>query len=264
MIGRPVVAGISYLNSRPYFHPMIEGIVKTPFEVVLTTPARANDMLARGKAVAGLVSSVEWIARRDVSGPGGTIRIPGLEIASFGPVRSILLLSDKPWPEIEKVAATVESATSVKMLSALARLDHRTIEIHASEDPLAALAGNQCDGALLIGDAAILSSTSSWGRIDLGEMWRSKTGLPMVYAVFVVRLEHERLLDDLRQSVESALAWSRENLDAVVAPVAEVFRAAVPSFDIRDYLEQFDRARSRPDLDAGLKEFARLIAPSFE
>ena len=56
-----------------------------------------------------------------------------------------------------------------------------------------------CDAGLLIGDPAMMVQTDGLYAYDLAEVWRAKTGLPFVFAVWAVR--------------KAALAEMREGLD---------------------------------------------------
>jgi predicted solute-binding protein len=45
----------------------------------------------------------------------------------------------------------------------------------------------RCDGGLIIGDAALLLDHGTVAKIDLGEVWKTMTGLPFVYAFWAGR-----------------------------------------------------------------------------
>jgi chorismate dehydratase len=45
----------------------------------------------------------------------------------------------------------------------------------------------ECDAGLLIGDPAMTVKTNGFYAYDLAEVWRAKTGLPFVFAVWAVR-----------------------------------------------------------------------------
>ncbi len=75
------------------------------------------------------------------------------------------------------IAATSQSATSATLCRAL--LPQATL---VAEDAPA-------DARLLIGDAALRSALDDPTRHhDLGELWRERTGLPMVFAVWAARV----------------------------------------------------------------------------
>lgn len=265
------IAGISYLNSRPYFHPFLSGMMKSRFQIELMTPAEANEAVISGRAVGGLISSVAWADARD-----RLVRIPGLEIASQGDVQSILLLGEKDFRAMKRIAVTVESATSVRMLRILLCRRNPSAELVSSASPWADLRRGEVDGALLIGDAALEAGAAVKGKNgfgascqawDLGRLWQKEFRLPMVYAVFAVNRDRAGYREAIEAELRGALAWSRDRLDEIVRspytfpssggglkrPVDLL--PLLGAADMIAYLEQFETARNSPDLDSGLENF---------
>lgn len=240
------IAGISYLNARPYFFPFQKGVLPTPGRIDLMTPADANDALHRGTHHAGLVSLVAWLDHREA----GWKRIPGLEIALFGPAQSIFLFTDKPWEEVGNVVVTEQSATSVELLKVLHAMEERIVNTVPSAEPLRE--APDFDGALLIGDDALAARTGGGKGFDLGEIWTTKTGLPMVYAVFAVRPEAWIKIEDLESSFRQALRWSEANqADLIESDGTEALAQ-------RAYLKMFDEGRGHPDLEQAIEKFISL------
>ena len=266
-----IIAGISYLNSRPYFYPFLSGMMKSRYQIELMTPAEANDAVMSGRAVGGLISSVAWAGAQD-----RLVRIPGLEIASQGDVQSILLLGEKDIRAMKRIAVTVESATSVRMLRILLTELYPNAELVSSESPWAYLHRGEADGALLIGDAALAAGAAVQGRDgikseyrawDLGRLWQEEFRIPMVYAVFAVNRGHAGDREAIEAELRGALEWSRDRLDEIVRspytfpssggglkrPVDLL--PLLGAAGMIAYLEQFETARNSPDLDSGLENF---------
>lgn len=243
----PFFAGISYLNSAPYFSPWLLGGIKPPSAFRLAPPAAVNEAVIEGRAYGGLMSAAAF-ARTP-----GLRRIPGLEIASAGPVRSILLAARSPRAGLARIHVTAESATSVALLERLLRLEGLAPRLEPSADPLAAIRAED-EGALLIGDAALALDRTAWLSWDLGEWWFAATGLPMVFAVTAVRDEHAGLADRLEEALRAALDWSAGHLDAVITEWYARTGGPIPP-DARGYLEGFARARTHPRLEDGLAAF---------
>lgn len=248
---KKLIAGISYLNARPYFTPFLCGALESPYSIEVSPPAIANGKVLSGEAIGGLISSVVWNAHRD-----RLVRLPGLDIASHGPVESILLFGDKA---ASCVAVTPESATSVALLKIL--IPCRT---YVADDPLKELKEGRAGGALLIGDQAIASAARSLERWDLGALWNERFGLPMVYAVFAVDRSCASEHSAIASLFQNALRWSREHLDVVIAHEYE-YNHASPNmrvskeFDSLRYLAALDRARCEPNLDEGLEKFCGMV-----
>lgn len=210
--------------------------MESSFEITLHTPSEANRRVIAGEAVGGLISSVAWADHRDE-----LERVPGFEIASEGAVESILLLAECDFDEIERVAVTDESATSVELLRTL--LPDTPFDV--SRDPVSDI--RQKTAGLLIGDRALSAKRArTW---DLGELWHSRTGLPMVYAVFALRRDALNLEPAVRREFSAALRWSSAHLDELVSP----------DYTSRlDYLRRLEAARNSPRLEEGLKKFLEL------
>jgi len=177
---------IDYSNCVPLHAPFLEGEAGG-VEIVRGVPSELNAALAAGEIDVAPCSSIEYARHAD------RYRIlPGLAIASDGPVRSILLESavdvrDLGGAEVRVAAA---SATSVVLLRAWLELRHGVapklvpFDQAAEPDPVGAGAA----AALWIGDAALKRQASPGRRLyDLGEAWSDWVGLPFVYAVWQVR-----------------------------------------------------------------------------
>src|ERR1044072_6003571 len=99
--------------------------------------------------------------------------LPRLCVSSEGAVHSIQLVSKTPLEHVRSVAVTPESATSVVLTKVLLP--------EADHVPL----GEEAEATLLIGDAALKAAFEDpTPHYDLGRLWRERTGLPMVVAVW--------------------------------------------------------------------------------
>jgi chorismate dehydratase len=169
---RPVRLGVvSYLNSEP----LVWGLEDDPgFEVRRDVPSRVAEMLHAGEVDLGLIPSAEY-ARGDYA------IVPGVSLASRGPVRSVSLFLRRPLDEVRRVALDTSSRTSVALTRVLLRERlGRDPEYLALPPSLPAML-EAADAALLIGDPALYDE-SGIERLDLGEEWTRRTGLPFVYA----------------------------------------------------------------------------------
>src|SRR5262249_37440958 len=117
-----------------------------------------------------------------------------------GPVRSVVLVAEKPFESVSEIALDTSSRTSV----VLARLVLRRLfgkEPRLVGRPAAqaiAEARGDC-GALVIGDPALAIEGKYPHVIDLGQAWLEWTGLPFVFAAWcgrpgAVSAEDERIL----------------------------------------------------------------------
>jgi cyclic dehypoxanthinyl futalosine synthase len=176
------IAAVSFLNARPITYGLERGLGEDRFELSFELPSRCAQLLAAGEVDVGLIPTAAY-AESAVP-----LRVvPGVAIAGLGPVRTVLLVSDVPWTELEEIALDGASRSSAALLKLLCRdrgLTPRFREV-AHDAVLDAASGKT--GALVIGDAGFAAAEKYAHVVDLGEVWRETTGLPFVYAVWAGR-----------------------------------------------------------------------------
>ncbi len=161
---------------------MLHGEQRDLFELELAVPAECADRLADGRADIGIVPAVE-LNRQKLA------VIPGNGVACHGPVRSILLISKKPFGEIRKLATDSTSRTSVALSRIVLARKYGVEPQLKSRPPHLAQMLEDADAALIIGDAALALNPAElpFRVLDLGAEWVEMTGLPMVFAVWAAR-----------------------------------------------------------------------------
>jgi len=204
---------ISYQNCVPFFHYLKEFGYKG--RLVAGVPSSLNRMLAAGELDASPSSSFEYALHADQYA-----LLPGFSISSIGPVNSVLLFSPVPPEQLkgETIALTDESATSIHLLRVLLPeyYGHDRVIDFFPQEPVENLISRKQPG-VLIGDRALRQAAAiPEGMIcyDLGQLWYEKTGLPFVFALWIVQrsiLEAkaqalQALANQLGSSLEKALA----------------------------------------------------------
>lgn len=223
-------------------------------------PTELNAALLAGDIDVTLMSSIEFVRHRR------RLRaLPDFSIATLGSVYSVMLFHWRPWEALRgaRVAVTTHSATSVELLRVLLALDGIEAELVARPSDLDAMMA-ECDGALLIGDAALREAVArrelAGGRpvvTDLGEAWYEHTRLPFTFAVWATldeRPPSQMLVARLRAAREAGLG----SLAAVSAVEAE--RLGLSQAVVQRYLANFRYYLEPPDRD-GLLAFADASEP---
>lgn len=169
---------VSYLNAAPLVH----GLGQEPrFSLRRALPSVVAESLHAGDSDLAMIPSIEY-AR------GEYAIVPGIAIASRGPVRSVSLFLNRPIQDLRSVALDTSSRTSVTLARVLLRdrlgRDPEYVAMPPSVDAML----ERCDAALVIGDPA-LDYEGDAGRIDLGALWSELTGLPFVWAFWAGRPE---------------------------------------------------------------------------
>ena len=175
--GNPLRLGVvSYLNAAPLVHGL-EGDPR--FALVRDVPSRIAERLHAGEIDVGMIPSVEYAA-------GDYAIVPGIAIASRGPVRSVSLFHRKALHHVRRVALDASSRTSVVLARILLRERlGRDPEYVTLAPPVEAMLA-EADAAVVIGDPALYFRGDA-ERLDLGEEWTSRTGQPFVYAFWAGR-----------------------------------------------------------------------------
>lgn len=205
-----VVGHIAYTNCAPFFHHLRDAGFSG--EIVSGVPAQLNRLLAAGKIDVSPCSSFEYGRNWH-----DYLLLPGLSISTRGPVQSVLLFSPLPLEELEgeQIALTGESASSVNLLKILLQefVGLRRVSYQIPDRPVEEIVGRG-GSALLIGDRALMTAKSYSGGViyDLGALWYRFTGLPFVFALWILRrqaavekpAELEALLAQLQASQQRA------------------------------------------------------------
>ncbi|MBI4911686.1 MAG: menaquinone biosynthesis protein [Acidobacteria bacterium] len=172
---------IEYLNAAPLNYGFKHGLGYQYVHLESHVPSACADQLRAGSVDAGIVSSIEYLRI-----PALRI-VPGLCIASPKRVRSVGILSRVPPEEIRSLALDRSSRTSLVLAQLLLRerygTDPRVTEMEP--DLPAMLEGN--DAAVLIGDHFMRARREGLLVLDLAEEWHRWTGLPFVFALWLVR-----------------------------------------------------------------------------
>jgi len=180
------VGHISYINCAPFFTYLQESGFKG--RIVDGVPSELNRSLAHGDLDLSPSSSFEYALNWR-----SYLLLPGHSISASGPVKSVLLFSRRPIEELagEAIALTGESATSVNLLQILLKefYGHQAVNCQVPTTPVEDIIA-EGGAALLIGDRALrtAAAVNSEVRIyDLAELWHHHTGLPFVFALWILR-----------------------------------------------------------------------------
>jgi chorismate dehydratase len=219
------VGKIGFLNVLPIYYPLESGIIDHPFAIVSGTPAHLNELMAKGDLDLSVVSSIEY-ARH----PERYSILPDLSISCCGAVRSVLLLSQVPVSGLDGKTITVtnHSATSAFLLRILfsERLGIKA-DLRSGNFDKVSSDGTLPLAFLAIGDEALrLGAREVYPhRLDLGEAWHSWTGLPFVFALWVMQKKSAEKwngsLGNIIKILVSAKDWGRPHLDLVCSVAAQ-------------------------------------------
>jgi len=217
---QPILGYIPYLNCIPFFHHLKANGFSGKF--VSGVPSELNQMLQQGVLDVNPSSSFEYARHwKDY------LLLPDHSISSVGRVKSVLFFSPVELSALSgrEIAITGESATSINLLRIIFHefydLDNVTDVV--PDVPIETLIAQQ-KPALLIGDRALRLTTQlppGMHVFDLGEIWYQQTGLPFVFALWMI---HRNALDRFPLELSTLgqqLLQSREQLLNDPYPIAK-------------------------------------------
>jgi chorismate dehydratase len=241
------IGAVTYLNTKPLIHDLEE--LAPDAELVLDVPSRLAEQLDQGQLDVALIPVIEYFR-------AASYRIvPGIAIASNGPVLSVTLFSRVPWPQIRRVALDAGSRTSAALTQILLRSRYGVAPEVVPLPLSAAAEESDADAVLLIGDRAMRACLPGFAHAyDLGQEWHNWTGLPFVYAVWAVRDGCDL------GPVEAALHEAKRRGCASIGPIAhqEAPRLGLDGGFCRRYLATIIRFDLGPREQAGLHHYYML------
>jgi chorismate dehydratase len=261
------VGRIPYINCYPVYGAIDAGVVKLDAELITGVPSDLNAKMARGQLDVSVVSAIEYARASE-----RYLLLPDLAISCDGPVRSVLLLSKVPAPELggRRVMLSRSSMTSVALLELLFANVWRSKPEFAPGDAeltdVVRFAAEPHDARLVIGDAALVLGNRGSGSgsgdypfiYDLGTEWKRWTGLPFVFAVWVAQRSTsvDRALAVHATLIESR-SWGLQHLDQLAERAAQ--SSGVDTGACREYLSGLDYGLSYPHLAGLTNFFNRLV-----
>jgi chorismate dehydratase len=265
------IGRIPYINCYPVYGAIDAGVVKLDAELITGVPSALNAKMASGQLDVSVVSAIEYARASE-----RYLLLPDLAISCDGPVRSVLLLSKLPAPELggRRVMLSRSSMTSVALLELLFanvwRAKPEFVPGDAELSDVARFSGEPHDARLVIGDAALVLGSGTPHPVpgtpsrpypfvyDLGAEWKRWTGLPFVFAVWVAQRSTpvDRALSVHATLIESR-SWGLKHLDQLAERAAH--SSGVDTGACREYLSGLDYGLSYPHLAGLTNFFNRLV-----
>lgn len=218
--------------------------------IVPAIPRSLASALAGGAYDAAIVPVFEYFRHPELY-----TYVPGPVIASRGEVHSVFLYSADTWTTLKTVYLDKSSLTSVNLFKVLAAekgVDLRYVDTSEQPVPYPLPPGT---GWVVIGDPAI----AEWGRhphtLDLGLAWKELTGLPFVFAAWLV--PHGVRQPGLAALLSESLRLGLANLQQVCNDSAARF-GVTPEFALRYFTRYLHYHLGYEEL-AGWAEFGRLL-----
>ncbi len=184
MAGKKLKFGFhDFLNAQPLLIPLKERAKQLGVTLITASPADLAERLKAGKLDMAMIPSIEYLKNSE-----RYRLLPGIAVASRGPVGTVLFASRLPLKEVKSIALDARSRTSEALLQVLfGEVFPRNVLFETADpDPEEML--KEHDAALVIGDAAfhLRSAYPNLEMYDLSEQWFKQTGKMFVHAVVAV------------------------------------------------------------------------------
>ena len=211
------VGRIPYANLYPIFYYLDNKCDISDYRFIKGVPSKLNKMLRDGEVDVSPSSSIEYLMNKE-----RYLMLPWFSISSSGPIKSILLFSKCPIDELggKTIAVSSESETSTLLLKIILK-EFFSVECRFEQESRRSVRNilTSFPAILHIGDTAMIEAhklsldkqrQSSMYVYDLGDLWDKFTGLPFVFALWVVRKEIAEEKSDLIKKLSDDLIKAGE------------------------------------------------------
>jgi len=241
-----IVGEIEYANVYPIFYSLKKKNFGE-FKFVKSYPSVLNKALREGGIDISCCSSIEYVRNC-----GSYFILPDISISSIKEVKSVCLFSnyDLKYLKNKMVYLTEESGTSIVLLKIIFE---KFYNIKLSFSPIK----EECEAFLFIGDKALYRYYNNDFKYiyDLGKLWFDSTGLPFVYALWLVKKDtyykKEKLIKKLYDELIKIKNNSKLNLSSLVE---HYFFKGLTPYQIIDYWEIINYDLTEKHIE-GLKLF---------
>jgi chorismate dehydratase len=240
---------VSFLNSKPLIEPLVG---RHDVEIRFAVPSALLGLIESGEVSTGLLPVVDY--------QGSAVElvlVPAGMIGCDGPTLTVRIYSKVPPEQISVVHGDVDSHTSVVLAKVILK-ERYGLEVkmvpHASNE------GDHRGGPetmLLIGDKVVNAAPDEkvyrW-QMDLGEEWKKLTGLPFVFAMWMMRA------DMVDKELAGLLAEARRRGAGMTEELLDLHAMAKgwPRELARDYFTKYIQYEVTGKAREGLAKFYEL------
>jgi chorismate dehydratase len=216
------ISAVSYLNTLPFVYGLKYSGFLRQAQLSLDVPSVCADKLIHGEADAGLVpvAVIPLINNARI--------ISDYCIGADGAVQTVLLVSRHPLAQVQNIYLDLESRTSVALAKVLAR-EYWNIRPgwHALSTSIDT---DSIEAAVLIGDKTFNLPAGYNYIYDLGAEWKAFTGLPFVFACWVVNRE---ITPEQEQELNDAFSYGMAHKEQAIDAQADL---PISKTKLLDYL----------------------------
>jgi chorismate dehydratase len=243
------ISAVKYANT----YPFIFGLRDSGFEekIILETdhPSDCAEKLITNRADIGLIPVAALLQMKEYH------IISDYCIGSNGNVRTVMLLSNSPFKEIDTIYLDYRSRTSVNLSKVLAKnFWKRDFLWLSTSKGFDFLNIGMNEAVVLIGDQCFEYEKFFRYGTDLAGEWKRFTGLPFVFACWTANKKIDRkFIEEFNQALKSGVM----NIDAVVKSIGKA--GSITGKILKNYLTQNIDYDLNDDKKKGLELFLSLM-----
>jgi len=243
------ISAVKYANTYPFIYGLSEERFNQRIILETDHPADCASKLINGKVDIGLipVAVIPLLKEYHI--------ISDYCIGANGNVKTVMLLSNSVFDEIDSVYLDYRSRSSVSLTKILAKNSWKKNFrwINTSEGfNFASIAGNEA--VVLIGDQCFEYENSFTHKIDLAMEWKKFTGLPFVFACWIANRRIDKgFLEDFNKALRSGV----ENIDIVVDKFGK--SGTIRGNDLKSYLNENIDYNLDEEKRRGMNLFLKLL-----
>ena len=242
------LGAVPFVNARPLVR-FLDLTGPPKINLILEVPTKLTEMMSQGLLDAALMPSIEYFRSENY------ILMPDISISADGSVESVCIFSKVPIENIHRLALDATSRTSVALTKILMKENMGSLPELTSCPPNTRLDELEADAMLLIGDPAMAFQQNEAATVlDLGEQWKKLTGLPFVYAMWVVQKDIDA--GPLKSQLLAARDRGLSKLPQIAAEAAS--DTGLSADQCLDYLKNVMRYGLGDREIAALKRFQEL------
>lgn len=243
------ISAVKYANTYPFIYGLLESGLEKKIILEMDHPADCAAKLISGKVDIGLipVASLPLVKEYQIIGD--------YCIGANGKVRTVLLLSNCPFDEINNIYLDYRSRSSINLSKVLAKFswkkEFKWINTSKGFDFLNLRTD---EGVVLIGDQCFEFEKSFKYNIDLAEEWVKYSGLPFVFASWTA---NKHLENEFIEEFNTALKLGVNKIDAVVEKFGQT--GTITGIVLMNYLTENIDYNFDDNKKKGLKLFLELM-----
>jgi len=243
------ISAISYLNTKPLLYGLSQSAYIGKNSILeLEHPAISGRKLITGQADIGLIPVAFFPQLEKFQIISETC------IATDRYMPSVLLSSQVPMKEIERIWLDYQSATSVNLVKILAENFWKISPEWLKSNPGYENRIENKTAGVIIGDRALKFMPRFLYNFNLSVEWYQYTGLPFVFACWVTT---KNIDPEFLNEFEKALLLGIDHLDEVVR--IEERNHSFPDINVEEYLKVYLKFKLDADKKEGMKRFLSFL-----